>query len=147
MSSSTKLTPEVRTRFLELYATNGRMTESAHAVGVQGSTIARARKKDKEFDEQTIEAYAVYRDHLESVLEARALVGVLEPIFHKGVLIGHKANYSDALILAHAKKHIPEYREKQSVDVNHSGGVLVVPGVAKDSHAWERSGNSGDAED
>jgi hypothetical protein len=129
-----------RATFLEWYAKTGRVGESAKAAGVHNCTVLEHRKKDPDFDQACKEAYDLYRESLEQEIERRGKEGVLDPIFQSGILVGHKRVYSDTLMLAHARRHIPEYREKHSVDVNHSGGVLVVPGVAKDSYEWEEDG-------
>lgn len=125
-------------RFLQFYAQCGRQVAAARAADVHPATVREHVKKDPEFKAQYDEAYSEYCESLEAEIERRGKDGVLQPIFHKGILVGHQREYSDTLILAHAKRHIPEYRDRHQVDVQHSGGVLVVPGLAKDADEWER---------
>lgn len=136
-----------RAKFLELYAQCGRKNAAARAVGTTSWTVRDYCKKHPDYDELVKEAYEVYCESLEAEIERRGKDGVLRPIFQSGMLVGHVTEYSDQLMLAHAKRHIPEYREKHSVDVHHSGGVLVVPGMAGSEDAWEQGGDHSDEED
>lgn len=45
--------------------------------------------------------------------------------------------FSDPLLMFHAKRHIPEYREKQQLDINHTGGVLLVPAEQLSPDQWQ----------
>jgi len=146
MAKEQLFTREKKDVWLKWYARCGRCGESSKAAGTTNSTVNQHRKLDPDFDAECVEAYSLYRESLEREIERRAVEGTLDPIFQRGVLVGHRRMFSDALILAHARRHIPEYREKHSVDVNVAGGVLVVPGVAKDSHEWENGGSESDEE-
>ena len=143
MAKEQFFTDEKKAVWLQWYAMTGRVGQSSKAAGVDNSTVNQHRKLYPEFDHACRDAYDLYREKLEEEIERRAVDGCLDPIFQSGILVGHKRVFSDTLMLAHAKRHIPEYREKHSVDVTLKGGVLVVPGVAKDSHEWENSGTDG----
>jgi len=45
--------------------------------------------------------------------------------------------FSDSLLQLEAKRVDPSYREKSQVDLNVTGGLLVVPGVAPSGETWE----------
>lgn len=55
---------------------------------------------------------------------------------NSGKLVEETVKYPIQLILAELKKVDPEYRDKQSIDLNHNnGGVLVVP-FEQDMESW-----------
>lgn len=138
-------TEEKQQEFLRIYAATGLLNKAAAAVGHPPQTIHYRRKMNPEFDAAVHQAKQDFCETIEAEIVRRGRVGVDKPVFQKGQQVGVVREYSDMLLLALAKRHIPEYRDKHTVDVNHTGGVLVVPGIARDSYAWE-SGDQSDAE-
>jgi hypothetical protein len=113
-------------RYLRVFADTGRRYQAAAAAGISGETARLHRKTDKAFDEACKEAFGAFQDKLEQEIYRRAVDGVDEPVFQKGQLVGKKRVYSDGLMQMLVKRFIPEYRDKQQVDMNVKGGVLVV---------------------
>jgi hypothetical protein len=121
-------------------------------------------KEDEDFAAQFEEAKGKFRDRIETEITRRAIEGVNEYVTtSKGLIMVEsdtemehyqdastgevksrpklvplmQRRYSDSLLMFHAKRHIPEYREKSQVDVNHSGGVLLVP-AGQSLEQWEK---------
>ena len=59
---------------------------------------------------------------LEAEARRRAAIGVDEPVFYKGEVVGHIRKYSDTLLMFLLKAHWPEkFRENVSIDQRVSG--------------------------
>ncbi len=132
-----KFTPKRRQTFLTHLRETGLIGESAELACSSYERIRRKRKNDSDFDVEVTAALTAYHDLIETEIHRRAIIGTRKPVFYQGTTCGHIREYSDRLLEFHAKRHIPAYREKQSIDMNVAGGVLVVPGVASDSKDWE----------
>ena len=139
-----KFTPEVKQKYLELFTQTGRVSDSAKACGISGTTIKDHRRQDPQFDAACKIAYGLYCDSLEAEVFRRAVLGWNEPVFYRGEVCGHIQRWSDRMLELHVKRHIPEYREKQTVDLTVNGGVLVVPGLTLTPDEWERKYREGE---
>ena len=75
------------------------------------------------------EALEEARELLEAEARRRAAIGVDEPVFYKGKVVGHIRKYSDNLLMFLLKAHWPEkFRDNYAVE--HSGpGFLVIKPV------------------
>ena len=94
-----KVTQRRRKIFLKTLAKTGRIGYSARAAGYSCSTyLARIRRLDPDFSAQWDEAIDTAMDILEDAAHERAVDGVEEPVFHKGVVVGYKLRYSDGLL-------------------------------------------------
>ncbi len=146
MTARLKFTPAMRKHYLELFEKCGLVTHCARAVGITSETVRKHREKDPEFNEACDRAYGVMQERIEREILRRGVEGVLEPVFYQGMIVGHKLMYSDRMLELHAKRHMPEYREKSTVDMNVTGGVLVVPQLPESEREWEdrhRNGRNG----
>jgi len=89
------------------------------------------------FEDLKSEAQGLYRDKVSRAVHNRAIVGWLEPQFHKGQFCGYIRKFSDRMLELQAKRYNPEYRDKSAVDLNVAGGVLVInPNAISDKEAW-----------
>lgn len=130
---------ERRAAFLANYARTGRILASCKAAGLSKRQLEKARR-----DRVFLEAYEIaeeeYRESLREELYRRAVEGVEEPVYYKGMRIdnGENRRYSDRLFELELKRQCPEYREK--VDVSHqvSGGVLVLGGTMGTIDEWTK---------
>lgn len=146
-----KFRDEVRARFMKALAETGRIYHAADVAGVSVSYIYQRRKIDEVLDAEIEAAMGRYRDAVEAEIHRRAIEGVVEKKYHQGLpildyeldengapvldengkpkIVGQAMvrRYSDQLLLAHARKHIPEYNERRSMDVAVSGleGLLA----------------------
>ena len=106
--------------FLEALAQTANLTTSARAAGVTRENVYQARRRSPEFEAQCRNAVEQAVDLLEREARRRAFEGVLEPVYHKGEVVGHIRKYSDGLLTFLLKAHRPtKYRD--NVNVQHSG--------------------------
>jgi predicted transcriptional regulator len=124
--------------FLADYTKYGLKNRAAKLAGVHPDTVDEHAKGDPEFGDRVKQAYQDYRESLEKAAFERAVEGVETEVFSAGVMVGTKRVFSDRLHELMLKRHIPEFREKSTVDVNHQGGVLVVPGSSADADKWRK---------
>lgn len=131
---------EARAAYLEHLSQTGRKTDSARAAGVSLQTVRNHMKLDPTLADEVEDALEVYKDSLRAEIHRRAVEGVEEPVYYQGAVCGSVTRYSDRMLELEAKRHMPEYRDKNTVDVNHKGGVLVVPvdTTAKDDESVEQ---------
>lgn len=136
---------EVRMTYLEQLAKTGRKADSARAAGVSLQTVRNHMKNDPTLSDEVEDALEFYKDTLRKEIHRRGVEGVEEPVFYQGAECGAVRKYSDRMLELEAKRHMPEYRDKQQLDVNHKGGVLVVPTTAEPDESvdkWSERVNS-----
>ena len=110
--------------FLEVLATSGNITLSAHKVGISRVQAHRTRATNKAFAALWDEAIEESMDLLEAEARRRAAVGVVRNVYHQGKVVGHEKHYSDTLLIFLLKGGRPEkYRE--NVNHKHDGNVNV----------------------
>lgn len=103
-------------RFLEVLSATGRRADAARAAGVTQATIYNHQRSDPIFAAALTDALETYRGVIEQEIHRRAIEGVEEPVYQQGKKVGTITRYSDQLLLAHARRHIPEYRDRIAVD-------------------------------
>lgn len=114
--------------FLAAYVKYLTKTRAARAAGVTLVTVNVHMKKDKNFAAACEAARQMIADRVDETAHHVALEGVLEPIFSKdGVLLGHKRVFNGNILAMLMRRFQPEYRDKAELDVNHGGGVLLIP--------------------
>jgi hypothetical protein len=116
--------------FLDHYARFNRKKMAAMAAGVSVFTVHEHIKKDPEFALAVEEAKEAYKDRVKETMYKAGVEGIEETIFggqFKNEPVGTKRTFYPLLTLAEAKRVEPEYRDKQSLDVTHRGGVLLIP--------------------
>lgn len=123
------------------FAEKGTYANAARRAGVTTRIMKEHLEKDPVFAEMFVEAYEDYRDKIEGAIHNRAIDGYKVPIYsHKtGQLLGYETKYSDTLTAMLAKRHIKEYREQTTVDLNVNGGVLVVGAPPAKEEDWDGS--------
>lgn len=126
-AASIKRTRQIQ--FLRVFAEVGNPTQACKAIGINSSTRRAWVEKDPWFREQFKAASEEYADAVIAEVHNRAINGVEVPIIGKkqvqvgtrdngdpifapeDVVIGVKTVKSDVLLMFHAKKVIPAYRE------------------------------------
>jgi hypothetical protein len=129
---------------LDVMARTGRMSDAAKAAGVSLTTVKNHISKDNEFAQAWEVARQEYADHITSLIEERAFIGMEEPIIggkFRDQVVGTKRVYSDSLAVMHAKRYVEEYREKQQLDVSIAGGVLAVATSMPNSESGNKQWN------
>ena len=115
--------------FLKAYAKSGLFRKSAKKAGVCAQTVYNAMERDTVFKEKVDAAYEDFKEDLEEVVKDRVLEGVKKDVYYKGDKIGEETQFSDRLTELVLKRHVPEYRDKSTIDMNQSGGIVVVSGT------------------
>lgn len=127
-------------RFLNHLRMTGRKMDAAKAAGLRYETIRHYINKNIfQLADRVEEAMNDYRDLVEAEIHRRAIEGVPEPLLggkDRDKIVTYVQRYSDRLLEFHARRHIPEYRQAQQVDVNVRGGVIAVPAQAPSLEAW-----------
>ncbi len=96
-------------------------------ANVSPSCVERHRKRHPEFQQAELDSLVSYCQKIEEEINRRAIEGVSRPVYQGGKQVGSIREYSDALLIRLAKRHIPSYRDSIKVDqdTNHSGAVAL----------------------
>jgi len=125
--------------FLEEYRKWGRMGESAAAAGVSTQCVRAHIESDEEFGNALVMAEEEYREKLIGHHQDLVFNGTQRESFDRnGQLVSTETIYPIRLIELELKKHDSGYRDKQEVQVNHTGGVLVAPAEMASIDDWEK---------
>ena len=103
-----KTTPDFKSAFITMLAELPNITAVSRILGINPSSIYRARTNDEDFDTKVKEAIEQGYDLIEEEARRRAVDGVLEPVYYKGEEIGEIRKYSDHLLLALLKGYKPK---------------------------------------
>ncbi len=113
-----------KSAFIETLARTGEPALAAKACGFSLATCQNHARRDEEFAQAGFEALQAYRATIAAEIHRRAIEGVDEPVYQGGQLVGYKRRYSDALLLAHAKRHMPnDYGDKKTITHNHNQSI------------------------
>jgi hypothetical protein len=103
-----------------------------------------AVREDEEWAQRVEDARQAFADKIEKAVFKRAVKGTKKPVFYQGRECGYVREYSDSLAALILKRHRPEYRERSTVDLNASGGVLLIPSSKEvDPDEWEAGNRTG----
>ena len=123
--------------FLDTLRGTGNVQLAALNADVARQVAYRARDSSATFRADWDEALEEARDLLEAEARRRAAIGVDEPVFYKGEIVGHIRKYSDNLLMFLLKAHWPEkFRENVSIDQRVSGRD---GGPVKTQHVFQPS--------
>ena len=123
--------------FLDTLRGTGNVRLSASNAGVARQVAYRARDSSPGFRADWDEAMEEARELLEAEARRRASIGVDEPVFYKGKVVGHVRKYSDNLLMFLLKAHWPDkFRENVSIDQRVSGRD---GGPVKTQHVFQPS--------
>jgi hypothetical protein len=130
-----RLFPEVpvaRVRaWLAGFVLTGSLMRASELAGVDRRTAYnwRADTSDQAFQKAFAAAKVLAGDLIENEIIRRAIVGVDEPVFQQGRLVGFVRRYSDKLLELAAKATMPErYRERHEFS-GPGGGPIAVTSV------------------
>ena len=130
-----------QSKFLELLAQTGKVADSARAVGFTSTSyLNKLRQDDEDFADAWSNAIVAAGDVLEQEAIRRAHDGVMDPVYYKGEVVGHKLLYSDQLLMFLLRGTRPEkYNQGASggANVNIKFGVAVLPMTAPSADEWE----------
>jgi len=129
MTSRIKFDDPQKQIYLNALATHGMKGRSAEAAGVSAQLVRDHLENDPEFQEGYASALETYRDRVVEHATNLALDGIEVIKYNKdGDIVERRMDYPIRLIELELKRVDPAFREKQTIDVNQSGGgVLVAP--------------------
>lgn len=127
-----------KAHFLREMAATGRRADARQAIGISKRTVENhlspnGKCYDPEFAEGYEEAMETYRDALVAEAHRRAVDGVPEPIYYQGARVTEGDDKRDAVVLKYSdrmlelllKRHIPEFRDRSTVDQNVKQEVTI----------------------
>ena len=130
---------ERKEKFLDEFIKWGRMGESAKAAGVATNTVRKGMEEDDEFAAAVAEAGQIYKDKLIGHHQDLVFNGTLKEHYDRnGNLVSSETIYPIRLIELELKKHDSGYREKQEIQHQQSGGVLIAPAEMGTIDNWEK---------
>jgi len=113
------ITPEQRWLFALCLAQGYADADAAFAVGRSLVRLRRELRADPDFARLVAEAQAEGTAVMEAEATRRAMVGVSEPVYHNGEVVGHRKVYSDSLIQFLLRARDPErFKERRQVEVS-----------------------------
>lgn len=137
-TSAGKFSEQKKAEFLAIYGLHNRMREACDIVGVDPKTVREHMKTDKEFGEAVIAAEEKYKEEFLSHFQSLVFEGTEKVGYNReGEVISREIVYPIKLIEMEAKRLFPEFRDKQTIDHNHRGGVLVAPSSLGSIEEWE----------
>ena len=102
-------TPDpLKADFLDHIAAGQSVRAAATTVGVKPSTPYAWRKHDRRFAAAWVAAEEAGTDIIEEEAFRRAVTGVEKPVYRGGEVVGHIADYSDAMLMFLLKSRRPE---------------------------------------
>lgn len=137
-----RFTDDRKVQFLALLAEYGIKSKVCRAMNISTFVIYEHAKKDPEFAEAMERAMEYFTGQVEEAIFDRAVHGWEEPVFSQklGRQIGTIRKFDNRLLELLAKRLMPAYREKQQVEHNVSGGVLLVPDRPREQDWSEKHG-------
>lgn len=137
--SRLKFDDKAKEIFLREYAKWGRMGESAAAAGVSPQCVREHIEEDEEFAQALYMQEEEYRDKLIGHHQDLIFNGIEKKQYDRnGNLVSETREYPIRLIELELKKHDKGYRDKQEVEINHTGGVLIAPSEMGSVDDWEK---------
>lgn len=119
--------------FLAHYVTTGNIAGASRLSGVGRRTVYNWLEEDEEFVTLFDEAALDAGDNLEQEARRRALVGVEEPVWHRGRRVGHVRKYSDTLLIFLLKGAKPDKYRERFEHTGAKGGPIKLEQVIKDA--------------
>jgi transposase len=103
--------------FLDSFKQTANISESCKDADINRSTFYDWLERYEEFSIFYHQAEQIANDRLRREILRRGVEGWLEPQFSAGKNMGNVRKYSDTLLIFLAKARMPEFREKQQIDI------------------------------
>jgi len=107
-SEGTQVLEPVKTQFLDHIAAGQSVRAAAAAIGINARLPYSWRKHDTTFAVAWSAAEEAGTDIIEEEAFRRAVKGVEKPVYRGGEVVGHVADYSDAMLIFLLKSRRPE---------------------------------------
>lgn len=119
-----------KAKFIEAFAGVGNVSAAAKLAGVGRRTHYQWLKDDAAYAEAFADAVDEAADRLEVEARRRAVNGIVEPVFHKGVQVGTIKKYSDTLLIFLLKGARPDkYAERHQHSGKGKGGAILLEDI------------------
>lgn len=149
MKARIKFDDEQKILYLNAIASHGMKGRAAQTAGVCMQTVNDHLQNDPDFAEARGEALETYRDMFVDHAMSLALEGEKHKFYDKdGNLISEKHVYPIRLIELELKRIEPGFRDKQTIELNASGGGVLVAPAEQSPEDWiksQRAANDGKA--
>lgn len=124
---STGLTEDKKELYLRALDLSGQRGLAARAADVCSQTVRNHEEDDPEFSSAVQEVLTLRSQRIVERLENEFVEGHFEPIVNKdGEVVGERKKVETQGRIKVIQRHDKAYRDKQEIDVNQTGGVLVV---------------------
>lgn len=126
--------PEMWCRFIRITAATGSLEFAMQQTGINRGILKRKRERYALFDEHLIAAQNHFKFAvLQRAAVTRAIDGTLEPVFHKGRIVGWIGRKSDALLAKLMEGLIPEvFKPKLETENTHTHRIIIEGGLPDD---------------
>jgi hypothetical protein len=108
--------------FLEAIRNGATRTLACEKAAIDKATARAWERKDPEFEKAVKEAWESGTDVLEDEAKRRAVDGVEEPVYQKGLQVGFVRKYSDTLLIFLLKSRSDRFRRLDAVSVTGADG-------------------------
>lgn len=118
-------TEQKQAQFLKSFASNGNVRIACAAAGIDRSTVRNWEEHDETFSMQYNLAKEDVNDAIRAEIFRRGMFGDEEYVTGFGKVVYHEGKpltirkKSDTLLMFHARARMPEYRDKQDIDLTH----------------------------
>jgi hypothetical protein len=116
--------------YLNVLRKTGRKGTAAQAAGVCVQTVADHCENDPDFAAARDDALQEFADFIHAHAIKLSVNGVKKPIVggkDKDEIIAHETIYATNILAMEMRRTNPEYKERQEIDVNQTGSVLIAP--------------------
>jgi hypothetical protein len=121
---------EAQEAFLASYNQGHSITKSCKAAGVSRETLYTWKEHDEPFMLRFNQAKEEGDDVIRDEIYRRGVEGWEEPVYQLKVRVGTVRRYSDQLLERLAKARMPEYRDKQQVEISGQLDINVLAAEA-----------------
>jgi len=115
-------------RFFKALSAGATVSGAVKLAGYGRASVYEWRRDDELFAQRWSEADEDATERMEKEADRRAVVGVLEPVFYQGEIVGKIRKFSDNLLMFRLKGKKPEmYRDNVRQEITGAeGGPLQV---------------------
>ena len=112
--------------FLDIFRVTGNVSQAAKAAGIHRSSVYEWQESDEKFSAAYNVAAIESNEALEAEAHRRGVIGVKQPVYQGGQMVGYIKRYSDTLLLKLLAARMPDkYADWRNQKIDVSGGMVV----------------------
>ena len=112
--------------FLDIFRVTGNVSQAAKAAGIHRSSVYEWQESDEKFSAAYNVAAIESNEALEAEAHRRGVIGVKQPVYQGGQMVGYIKKYSDTLLLKLLAARMPDkYADRRNQKIDVSGGMVV----------------------